>query len=166
MKLTTSVLSATALIALVVCAWPRQSQAQSVRDEIGAQSSMPAAPAPDETRERLLRKKQAEHQIMNQIKDLTEKQKHLGPRFNFVGKLEIGKGTTYSVNGEDIEIDKDAMVSGRLALGVNVDIQGIIAPGGRKIATDVVVSNPASPSSSASSEASSRAHPLDGSSRH
>ena len=62
-----------------------------------------------------------------------------GPGFELVGKVEHGKKTPYSINGEDFTITIKTQVEGELQIGANADVSGKILEGNKKVANLAVV---------------------------
>lgn len=96
-------------------------------------------------RERHARKSAAEEQILSQMRQMISDSVRKGGRFSMQGQVEIGHNTTYSMNGEDFEVDPNAIISGRLRAGVRADVEGPLLPNGRKIATSVIVNDDPDP---------------------
>lgn len=82
-----------------------------------------------------------------------EQQQIVGQPFSFGGVLERGRSSEFSVNGEDIVVNSSTEVVGKLSLGANVSIRGVVTHDQKKIAKRINVqergpaglSNPVTP---------------------
>lgn len=68
-----------------------------------------------------------------------EQQQLVGQPFSFGGVLERGRSTEFSVNGEDIVVNSSTEVVGKLSLGANVSIRGVVTSNQKKVATRINV---------------------------
>ena len=62
-----------------------------------------------------------------------------GQHFSFGGVLERGRGSEFSVNGEDIVVSSSTKVLGKLSLGAYVNVRGVVVSGQKKVAQRIIV---------------------------
>ena len=74
---------------------------------------------------------EAQEELHRQAQVLFDRIKRQGPRFNLIGEVEAGKGSAYSINGEDFDIGPNARVYGELMVGQQASVFGDIV-GGKK----------------------------------